>query len=77
MSQEEFYKLRVKGQLGGGLVLLVGIVMMFMEREAAYFIGSFVIFWLLNYLFIHHYIGRHFIEDQIGNPKTKTIIHPH
>lgn len=77
MSEEQFYKLRVGGQLGGGLIMLIGVVMMFVEREAMYFIGSFIIFWLLNYLLIHHFIGRHFVEDLIGSPKTKTIIHPH
>lgn len=77
MSQDEFARLRIRGQFGGGLIVLLGVIMMFVQQQALYFAGAFTLFWLLNYGLIHYYIGNKYVEDQTGNPKTKTIIHPH
>jgi len=64
VNQTEFKKLRVAGQLVGGALLLLSIVLMFNQSNGLYLLGGYAIFWVINYGIIHGYIGpRYLIDD--------------
>jgi hypothetical protein len=46
------------GQMGGGLIFAIGIVLMFTQKNGLYFLGAFAIFWAINYPLIHVFIGN-------------------
>ncbi len=77
MTAEQFYKIRVAGQIVGGFVIALGVILMFIQQQALYFIVSYSAFWILNYVVIHHIIGSSLAEDFHGKPRSKTLIHPH
>ena len=62
LSQDEFRQLRIKGQLCGGLIMLIGTILMFVQQNGLFFLGSLVLFWMFNYGFIYLYIGLRFVE---------------
>ncbi len=76
MSLQAFQRLRFRGQVGGGLILLIGAAAMLIWQSAFYFIAAYVLFWLLNYVVIHHFVGTYLLKEQLAVPKTKTLIDP-
>ena len=76
MSEQDYYQLRRHGQFGGGLIVLLGILTMFWQQNAVFFIASYFVFWLLNYVVIHHYIGNYVLAEKTGETVSKTLIDP-
>ena len=66
MNQSQFKKLRMTGQLGGGLIFAICIVLMFTQQSGLFFLAGFVIFWAINYPLIHVFIGSRFVNGQHG-----------
>ena len=77
MTAEQFKAIRVAGQLVGGFVIALSVYLMFIHKQALYFMTGYGLFWFLNYVVIHHFIGKHVITDYCGNSRSKTLIHPH
>lgn len=76
MSEEHYIKLRRNGQFGGGLIVLLGIIAMFWQQNAGYFLASYFAFWVLNYVVIHHYVGKYLLSEKTGKIVSKTLIDP-
>jgi len=64
MNQSEFRKLRIAGQLFGGIILTISIVLMISQKDGLYLLAGYLIFWLINYPLIHGYIGRCYVHDE-------------
>lgn len=77
MTAAQFAKIRVAGQIAGGAVIALSVILMFIQQQALYFIVAYSVFWVLNYLVIHHFIGTNVGEDFHGKPRSKTLLHPH
>lgn len=64
MNQQEFKKLRVTGQAVGAVIILLGIVLMVVRENGLYLLGSYAVFWILNYAIIHGHIGPRVVYDE-------------
>ena len=76
MTREAFQRLRLRGRLGGGFIVLLGIIAMYSTQSAWYFVAAYFLFWLVNYVVIHHYVATYLLKEQLETPKTKTLIDP-
>ncbi len=64
MNQYEFKKLRLTGQLLGGILLVLSVVLMISQGNGLYLLGGYLIFWVINYGIIHGYIGPRYVRDE-------------
>ena len=76
MSQQAYQELQRCGRFGGAFIVLAGIILMFVQHSAWFFIGAYTLFWLINYVVIHHYIGSYLVAEQLSQPRSKTLIDP-
>ena len=76
MSQQAYQELQRCGQFSGAFIVLVGIILMFAWHSAWFFIAAYTLFWLLNHVVIHHYVGNYLLAEQLAQPRTKTLIDP-